>query len=173
MPWVRLDDGFHAHPKLAALGERTLPAVGLYTLALTWSSTYLTDGLVPDGQLRRLGGSKALASALVDAGLWERVEGGWRIHDFLDYNPSRERVLEERSADAERKRRGRTSRWSPGGHEGGRPAGRPGGVRSESDRPVPGPVPVAHASSSIDSEARAGAREAAGARMHAQRQAAG
>jgi hypothetical protein len=73
MPWVRLDDAFHAHPKLAALGARTLPAVGLYVIALTWSSTYLTDGLVPDGQLRKLGGTTALARALVEAGLWERV----------------------------------------------------------------------------------------------------
>jgi hypothetical protein len=150
MPWVRLDDAFHAHPKLAALGTRTLPAVGLYVLGLTWSSAYLTDGVVPKGQLHKLGGTPALAAALVDAGLWERTDVGYRIHDYLEYNPSRERVQAGRATDADRKRRGRTSILRPAGHEPG--------LRSESARPVPIPVPVARSSESDDSSERAGAR---------------
>jgi len=34
--------------------------------------------------------------ALVDAGLWEPVRGGWRIHDFLDYNPSHAKLVADR-----------------------------------------------------------------------------
>ena len=30
----------------------------------------------------------AVAEALVAAGLWESVPGGYRIHDFHDYNPT-------------------------------------------------------------------------------------
>lgn len=150
MPWVRLDDAFHAHPKLAALGPRTLSAVGLYVLGLTWSSAYLTDGVVPEGQLHKLGGTPVLAAALVDAGLWERTDEGYRIHDYLEYNPSRERVQAGRATDADRKRRGRMSSLRPAGHDVG--------VRMDSARPVPIPIPVALSSESDDSSERAGAR---------------
>ena len=40
---------------------------------------------------------------LVDAGLWEEVPGGFRIHDFLDYNPSKVEVLD--SVPSGRRRR--------------------------------------------------------------------
>jgi len=31
-------------------------------------------------------GPKAVAAALTDAKLWEKVDGGYRIHDYLDHN---------------------------------------------------------------------------------------
>lgn len=49
---------------------------------------------------------------LVDAGLWERAKGGFRIHDHLEYNPSREQVEAERRATAERVTRWREARKS-------------------------------------------------------------
>lgn len=44
-----------------------------------------------------------LPGQLVAAGLWEPMEGGWQIHDYLDYNPSRDQVLEEREAQHQAK----------------------------------------------------------------------
>jgi hypothetical protein len=59
--------------------------------------------------------------ALVDAGLWHRAMGGYLVHDFADYQPTRadvedaERAEEERRAkDRERKRRSRASRSGHG-----------------------------------------------------------
>ncbi|MGD0121687.1 MAG: hypothetical protein ABSC46_03895 [Candidatus Limnocylindrales bacterium] len=101
MAWLKVDDRFYAHPKLAMIPEPVLPAIGLWTLGLSWSGCYLTDGFVPAGQVVRLGGTLELAAALVEAGLWDRVEGGYRIHDFLDYNPSRAGVEELRAAKSE------------------------------------------------------------------------
>lgn len=44
---------------------------------------------------------------LVDAGLWEAVEEGWELHDFLDYQPSKAQVTADRKKTAERQRRWR------------------------------------------------------------------
>ena len=96
MPWGRIDDSFYDHPKLDALGGSRLPCVGLYTLALSWSNRYLTDGFIPADRVRRLGGTVHLAAKLVDAGLWEKVGDDYRVHDFLDFNDSAETVRSRR-----------------------------------------------------------------------------
>jgi hypothetical protein len=106
MPWVKLDDGLHGHPKAAKAG---LEALGLHMLALTHCSAYLTDGRVSAEFVigKALKRSEALAGRLVDAGLWELNCDGWVIHDYLIYNPSREKVLAKRAAESERKAAGR------------------------------------------------------------------
>jgi len=106
MPWVRLDDQFYNHPKLPSLGSYMLPCVGLHTLALCYASAYLTDGFIPKAQVPRLAGDLALllpegnpwelCERLVSVTLWEESDGGYMIHDFLDYNPSRRSVLQLR-----------------------------------------------------------------------------
>src|SRR5690606_40138335 len=45
MPWFRVDDRFHAHPKALAV---SLAALGLWTAAGSWSSANCTGGEVPD-----------------------------------------------------------------------------------------------------------------------------
>ncbi len=102
MPWGSIDDGLYDHPKLDALGKDRLAGVGLWTLCISWSNRYLTDGLVPSERIVRLGGSKALAEALVLAGLFDSTTSGYFIHDFLMFNKSRQQVEEERKRTRER-----------------------------------------------------------------------
>jgi hypothetical protein len=112
MSWGKLDDKFHSHPKVAGMDNRMLPAVGLHCLALSWCADQLTDGFVPSPQVARLAGSllpprltlDTIVSALVEAGIWEEAKGGYQLHDYLDYNPSREAVERERAAARERMR---------------------------------------------------------------------
>jgi hypothetical protein len=108
MPWFRLDDSFHSHPKVIAAGNE---AVGLYVRCGTYAAQHLTDGFVGKS-IVLLYGSEALAARLVETGLWHRTRGGWNIHDYLDYNPSRETVEKERKAAAERQRRSREAKLS-------------------------------------------------------------
>lgn len=108
MPWFRLDDSFHSHPKVIAAGNE---AVGLYVRCGTYAAQHLTDGFVGKS-IVLLYGSEALAARLVDVALWNRTRGGWNIHDYLDYNPSRETVEKERKAAAERQRRSREAKLS-------------------------------------------------------------
>ena len=96
MPWVKLDDRFPSHRKIALLSDR---AFRLHVSALCWCSENLTDGHIADRELplvAKIRNVKATAQQLADAGVWDRTGGGWEIHDYLDFNPSREQVLAER-----------------------------------------------------------------------------
>lgn len=102
MTWVRLDDGFPDHPKVAAAGPL---AAWLYVCGLAYSARLLTDGFIPAAQARRLADvpeAGALAVRLVEVGLWEVAKGGYRIHDYLDYQPSAERIRHDREQGARR-----------------------------------------------------------------------
>lgn len=104
MPWFRLDDSFHSHPKVIAAGNE---AIGLYVRCGTHAAEHLTDGFV-GRETVALYGSDDLAATLVGTKLWHRARGGWTIHDYLDYNPSREDVEKERAKAAARQRRHRS-----------------------------------------------------------------
>lgn len=104
MPWVKLDDRFPSHRKVSLLSDR---AFRLYVSALCWSSENLTEGLIRDRELSvvaRVRGAKAATQELEEARLWNRVAGGWQIHDFLEYNPDRAKVKSEREANAARQK---------------------------------------------------------------------
>lgn len=98
MTWVRLDDQFPGHPKVVKAGP---PAAWLHVAGLCYCARYLTDGFVSDAALMGMGQygrsrAQSLAERLVGAGLWEHSDGGYVIHDYLDYQPSRERVEQQR-----------------------------------------------------------------------------
>jgi len=110
MPWGKLDDSLYDHPKLDALGKLRLPCVGLWAVAISWSNRRLTDGHIPLDRIRLLGGTRGQAEALVAAGLFDQDDEGYRIHDFGDFNDTRDAVLVRRAAAAERQRQSRVSR---------------------------------------------------------------
>lgn len=102
MPWVRLDDQFPDHPKIDQAG----PLAGwLYVCGLAYCNRQLTDGFIPKATMPRLSAVAQPAKharALVNAGLWDEVDGGWQVHDYLQFQPSRESVLAEREKAAKR-----------------------------------------------------------------------
>jgi len=91
MAWFRLDASFPEHPKVMGLGLR---AEGLFVRGLAYASRVATDGHIPIQFIRSMPDPdvEAVAAALVGAGLWEAAPGGFLIHDYLDYQPSREEV---------------------------------------------------------------------------------
>jgi hypothetical protein len=116
MGWVRIDDNFPHHPKVVAVGAT---AMGLYVAALCHSNVFMTDGFVSKvclGSVLEWKSSKSkerAVSALVAAGLWTVVEGGYQIHDYLDYQPSRAQIVGERDAARERMRARRSGNVRP------------------------------------------------------------
>lgn len=96
MSWLKLDDAFPDHPKLGMLSDLAVLGGWLWVSGLCYCGRYLTDGFVPHGQVGKLADFREfgvdvreVASRLVDVGLWERTEGGYQVHDYLKYNPSR------------------------------------------------------------------------------------
>jgi len=109
MPWIKLDDQYADHPKIVAAGPL---AAWLHTCALCYAGRYLTDGFIPERQVRKLADvddAEDLAQRLVEVGLWEIAEGGYLIHDYLEYNPSAESVQADREEARERMRAARES----------------------------------------------------------------
>jgi hypothetical protein len=119
LTWFKVDDSFHSHPKVLAASPA---ALGLWVVAGSWSGSNLSDGFVPDHVLPRLlPDSASLAKELVNAGLWKRARGGYRFHDWGDFNPQRRDVEEERKAARERMRRLRSGRKPAGSAVNGSP----------------------------------------------------
>ncbi|MBN9208166.1 MAG: hypothetical protein J0H96_05810 [Microbacterium ginsengisoli] len=101
MPWFKVDDALAFSMKAINAGNS---ALGLWVRAGSWSMQQLTDGFVPGSMVPALGGTEADAEALVTARLWHPADGGFRFHDWSDYQPTKEQVLAERAAATERKR---------------------------------------------------------------------
>jgi len=132
VPFARIDDDYYDHPKILAAGPA---AERLWVRGIAYCNRYLTDGLLADSAVRRLADdddAARLAERLVSVGLWERVPGGYRVHDFLDYQPSAEAVKRERQRNADRARTWREQHTSAGST----------GARNGVSAPAPYPDPV-------------------------------
>lgn len=97
MPWVKFDDQFPIHRKVKGLTDAEFR---LHTEAIFWCARNMTDGYVASHELRDVSGiskPERHLTALVSRGLWvEQEGGGWRLHDYLEYQPSRSKVLQMR-----------------------------------------------------------------------------
>lgn len=134
MSWVRIDDHFDEHPKLAKVGPI---GWGVWLGMIAYCNRNLTDGFVPidvaegiggrwrvrrqteDGRMavETIGISSGMSGTdmttewvidlLVDAGLLEAVEDGYRLHDYLDYQPAKATIAHERSGSKARMQKSR------------------------------------------------------------------
>lgn len=105
MSWFKVDDGFHSSRKVLSIPKRArFAAVGLWSIAGSWSADQLTDGVVPDYMLEVWGAPPAAPESLVQAGLWERESTGYVFRNWHEYQPSKQDVDAERAASRERMR---------------------------------------------------------------------
>jgi hypothetical protein len=94
MPWVRIDENALDHPKIGGLSDG---AFRLWVQGLAYCQKFLTDGFIGDLAVRGLHSySPKRRSLLVGAGLWDLSETGIRVHDYLEWNDSREHVTAAR-----------------------------------------------------------------------------
>lgn len=110
MSYVRLDDNFADHPKLRRYSRRARCSAGwLHVEALCYAGRHNTDGFIPSEVAGEFGSQADIARLTAPfnngCGLWEVTDGGYLIHDYLDYNPSRREVDEKRDKARERMRR--------------------------------------------------------------------
>lgn len=139
MTWFKCDDQLADHPKVMALGDDRLPAVGLWTICGTYCAKHLTDGFVSEPVARMYGGPKAarIIAALTRVGLFEVVPGGYRMHDYHDYNPSRENVSTYRAKKRAAGQAGGQASAQARAQASATPAGWEPAVPPSRTRPVP------------------------------------
>lgn len=98
MAWVRIDDGAMTHPKIVGLTDR---AFRLWVWGLSYCQQHLTDGLItPEAVPGRL--KLAIGDLTGKKKLWEPHDVGYKVHDYLDWNDSRETVLAKRAGGKRR-----------------------------------------------------------------------
>ncbi len=143
MTWVYFDDAFPEHEKVIAAGD---DGGWLWVCAIAYCNRRKTGGLVLDSMIPRLTGlpkPMALAERLVKTRLFEKVEGGYRVHDYETWQAAAMKAAEEKKAASEAAataksmarseagKKGAASRWQtdgkPDGKSDGNDHGKPDG----------------------------------------------
>lgn len=169
MSWIKLDDAILDNLKVCEVGPL---GFAVHVAGIIFCARNLTDGKIPitrvgslldfsgvhidtanpiglpaHGQPRSMGGNVVdiddIVAAIVAAGLWHPIPGGYEINDYLEYNPSKAEVMAERDrirqirseagkAGAASKLSKRQANQSANGQQ----------TDQQTGSPVPVPVPV-------------------------------
>lgn len=104
MGTAKFDDGLPSNPKFIRAGA---VASWLWVCGVLYCRRGLTDGLIPrvvvPSLVVGLKSPYAHAKRLVEVGLWDVEADDYRVHDFLDWNPSKAQIEGYRAQDRERK----------------------------------------------------------------------
>ena len=104
MAWTRIDGLFLKNAKIQRAG---VYGMALYLSGLIHCNNSMTDGFIDEALLPGLCGDafqtvgKKSAKKLVEVGLWNKVEGGYVVNDFLDFNRSKDEIEEINQKRAE------------------------------------------------------------------------
>ena len=109
MTWIKLDDSFADHPKVAGLSDR---AFRVHITGLLYCGKYLTDGVIPRSVANKfcINNASNLIKKLVESGLWKPVEGGFEINDYLKYQTSKAQAEMEKETNRLRAQKARKAR---------------------------------------------------------------
>lgn len=135
--WVKLDDHFPDHRKLAELGDYAPLCGWLYVCGLAFCNRQLTDGRIPKAHIHRLASFRhisietasvgpperplatfgddvaveEIAEMLVTVRLWEDDGDAYVVHDYGDYQPSKADIERLEKQRKEGGKKGAQSRW--------------------------------------------------------------
>lgn len=115
MPYLNVDDGFPDHPKVDALSDA---AFRLHVSGKCYAARVLSDGIIPAARVPRLRPryQAQQLNELLKADVWHKggegcdtetcllgAPGQYVIHDYLEWNKSREWWEAERARKAKNK----------------------------------------------------------------------
>lgn len=111
---IALDDNIEDHPKFVGLSN---DAFALWVRGIGYCRRNLTDGFIPEAAALTRARSKnpkktideltaAPVSLPESSPLWVKVPGGYRVHDYLQWNPSKADVEAKVQANREKGRKG-------------------------------------------------------------------
>jgi hypothetical protein len=118
MPFGRLHEEAAGDSKLLALSDG---AWRMWGMGLIYCQKNLTDGFIAANAIATFGvrgpGKRSIDPDVVarelcteqvpgKAPVWEKVDGGYRVHDYLEWNDSKDEILKMRQD-----KRDRTARW--------------------------------------------------------------
>ncbi len=97
MAWFKVDDGFYSSRKVLSIPrDERLGCMGVWVIAGAWASKEMTNGRVPLPVLFEFGANLNQIERLVSSGLWKRGDGIVEFHDWLEYQPAKEELIQKR-----------------------------------------------------------------------------
>jgi hypothetical protein len=142
MSYALLDDQSAFHRKTLEAGNA---AYGAWVRMLTESNRTLSDGRISKAQARAIATPAEIKRLLFVRFLELRDDGDYDIHDFLDWNRSaaevRARQAERSQVRADAGRKGAAARWGTRGNGDGKPMANAMANDSQTDGPLPLPIP--------------------------------
>ena len=104
MTWFKVENNIYQNPKILAAGSQ---ASWLFLAGLGFCAEHLTDGFIPTVALRRLIDEEPqpLAATLVEVELWDAVDGGYQVHDYVSHQRTKDKVLKQREDGRARQER--------------------------------------------------------------------
>ena len=114
MAWFKVDDGFYTSMKFLSIPrQHQAQAAGAWLLCGTWSADKMTDGFVPYAVMDMWEFDADVAGYLVEVGLWDHDEErmGIQFHDWCEYQPTRDELMEKRNRRAEVNSANAKKRW--------------------------------------------------------------
>lgn len=101
--WFRVAVNMPRHPKVMGLGDAAFRA---WMTAMAYCAEQRTDGVISKAAMSSIvpGGQRGrrVLSELLDGGLLESLNGHYEVHDYLDWQESKEEI--EAAQEAGRKR---------------------------------------------------------------------
>lgn len=160
--WVKLDDHFPDHRKLAELGDYAPLCGWLYVCGLAFCNRQLTDGRIPKAHIHRLTSFRhvsvetasigpkdapygavgedisveELAGLLVAVQLWEDAGDAYVVHDYGEYQPTRAEVERLETQRREGGREGARRRWAKGSDTNGQNRSTHGSTHGSTHKPT-------------------------------------
>jgi len=122
MSWSRLNDDWYDNPKVKAVRAE---GKALHATSINYCSRHLTNGVISEDVALDLAGDcivgDTTARDLVDRMVYHRLFDEemaadaviYRVHDFLEFHPTRVKVMADRKARQEGGRKGAENRWHP------------------------------------------------------------
>lgn len=112
MAWIRLSDDYNDHPKFDSLSDG---AFRLWHQGMGFCRKFQTDGLIPTASLRQFKAYSAKRMRILltpyvpgENPLWRAIDGfGIKVHDYLEWNLSKEDENQQREEAKQRMSLGR------------------------------------------------------------------
>jgi len=105
--WIALNIDLYQHPKIAKAGPA---AAWVWACCIMYCQRYLTDGFIPKDRIEGIAAvinpsPKVYVKTLLACRLLDEAEGGYPVHDYLDYNDDAATVKRKRKLEAARRER--------------------------------------------------------------------
>jgi hypothetical protein len=108
--YAQWSNELYRNGKMRQFAQESPRAYALWSFSIRYCSDQMTDGFVSVFAAKNfLSAKKREINELENSGLWEKTEGGWNVHDYLDWQNSSEKIARKRANQNKRQQEHRNN----------------------------------------------------------------